>query len=69
MRKSNYPAGGVHRLVVNSQVLRGNLLGDPIERVVDVYLPAGSDGAGLRSSPTWSGSPPVARPTPTGQHS
>jgi S-formylglutathione hydrolase FrmB len=28
-------------------VLRGNLLGDPASRIVDVYVPAGSDGAGL----------------------
>src|ERR1700682_4662038 len=47
MRKSIQPAGSVHRLVVDSQVLRHNLLGDPTDRTVDVYVPAGSDGAGL----------------------
>ena len=47
MRKSNHPAGLVHRLTVDSQVLRDNRLGDPAERIVDVYVPAGSDGAGL----------------------
>jgi S-formylglutathione hydrolase FrmB len=47
MKKSNHPAGAVHQLVVESQLLRGALLGDPTDRRVDVYLPAGSDGAGL----------------------
>jgi S-formylglutathione hydrolase FrmB len=47
MRKSSHAAGAVHRLTVESQVLRGNLLGDPTGRMVDVYAPAGSDGAGL----------------------
>ncbi|MFI4934973.1 MAG: alpha/beta hydrolase [Caulobacterales bacterium] len=47
MRKSNHPAGNVHRIVVESQALRGNLLGDPADRIVDVYTPAGSDGEGL----------------------
>ena len=47
MRKSKYPEGVVQRLVVESQVLRSNLLGDPTDRRVDVYVPAGSDGAGL----------------------
>lgn len=47
MRKSKHPAGAVHQLTVESRVLRGNLLGDPSERRVDVYVPAGSDGSGL----------------------
>lgn len=47
MRKSPHPPGIVHRMVVESRVLRDNGLGDPAGRVVDVYLPAGSDGAGL----------------------
>ena len=47
MRKSDNPAGVVHRLTVASEVLRGNLLGDPTDRIVDVYVPAGRDGAGL----------------------
>ena len=34
-------------MVVQSQVLRSNMLGDPTDRVVDVYVPPGSDGAGL----------------------
>jgi S-formylglutathione hydrolase FrmB len=47
MRKSSHATGSVHRLVVASQLLRGNLLGDPTARIVDVYIPAGGDGAGL----------------------
>jgi len=47
MRKTNHPAGTVHRFVVQSEVLKGNLLGDPTDRVVDVYIPAGHDGGGL----------------------
>jgi S-formylglutathione hydrolase FrmB len=33
--------------MVESQILGANLLGDPATRRVDVYLPAGHDGAGL----------------------
>src|SRR5258708_37640056 len=47
MRTSPHPAGTVHRLAVESQVLRESLLGDPAERRVDVYVPAGCDGVGL----------------------
>ena len=47
MRKTKHAAGTVHRLVVESQALAGNMLGDPVERIVDVYVPAGHDGAGL----------------------
>ncbi|HEV2365462.1 MAG TPA: alpha/beta hydrolase-fold protein [Caulobacteraceae bacterium] len=47
MRKVEQPAGNVHRLAVESEVLRSNLLGDPARRLVDVYVPHGSDGAGL----------------------
>src|SRR5690606_31959747 len=40
-------AGGeVRRLTVESDALKGNLLGDPSTRRVDVYLPHGGDGAG-----------------------
>jgi enterochelin esterase-like enzyme len=41
------PQGTVRRLEVDSAALAGNLLGDPTRRVVDVYVPAGHDGAGL----------------------
>lgn len=41
------PRGIVHRLSLDSQVLKGNLLGDPTERIIDVYVPHGHDGRGL----------------------
>src|SRR3954468_12083519 len=41
------PAGTIHRLTVDSEVLKGNLLGDPTRRIVDVYVPNGHDGRGL----------------------
>ena len=48
MRKDHaVPRGTVHRLIVDSQVLKGNPLGDPTERIVDVYVPAGTRGDGL----------------------
>lgn len=48
MRKVNsIPRGTVHRLTVESQVLKGNLLGDSSDRLVDVYVPAGMKGEGL----------------------
>jgi S-formylglutathione hydrolase FrmB len=46
-RSTNIPVGKVHRLAIDSQVLAGNLLGDPTLRVIDVYVPAGQDGRGL----------------------
>src|SRR5580658_7004956 len=42
MIKGRFPKGTVKRLVVDSRVLRDNLLGDLPERVVDVYVPAGA---------------------------
>ena len=47
MRKFFGPAGSVTRIVVESTVLKGNILGDPTARAVDVYVPAGHDGRGL----------------------
>lgn len=41
------PAGTVHRLTVNSEVLAGNLVGAPTRRQVDVYIPHGHDGRDL----------------------
>ena len=41
------PRGQLHTLALESQLLRGNLLGDPAGREVVVYLPAGHDGKGL----------------------
>ncbi len=48
MRRSpSTPVGTVHHLAIDSQVLAGNLLGDPTLRAIDVYVPAGHDGRGL----------------------
>jgi hypothetical protein len=47
MRKFFGHIGSVHRVTIESQALKGNMLGDPASRVVDVYLPAGHDGQGL----------------------
>lgn len=41
------PEGEIHRLTIESAVLKGNLLGDPTRRRIDVYVPAGHDGQGL----------------------
>jgi S-formylglutathione hydrolase FrmB len=41
------PRGTVQTITIDSRALRDNLLGDPHERDVAVYLPAGSTGAGL----------------------
>jgi enterochelin esterase-like enzyme len=43
----NAPKGRTHTLVLESELLRSNLLGDPTTRDVPVYLPAGHDGSGL----------------------
>jgi S-formylglutathione hydrolase FrmB len=47
MRKFFGPAGSVNRLVIESELLKANILGDPTSRAVDVYVPAGHDGRGL----------------------
>jgi hypothetical protein len=48
MRKDHsIPAGTVHRLWIDSDVLKGNLLGDPSRRMIDVYVPHGHDGKDL----------------------
>jgi hypothetical protein len=47
MRRDASPRGTVHTLWRDSEVLKGNLLGDPSERRIDVYVPAGHDGRGL----------------------
>lgn len=47
MRKFFGPAGSVTRLIVESELLGSNILGDPTLRAVDVYVPAGHDGRGL----------------------
>ncbi len=45
--RATTPAGTVHRLTLDSKALKGNLLGDPTQRIIDVYVPHGHDGAGL----------------------
>lgn len=47
MRRTSHPAGQIHRLTIDSTVLKSNRLGDPTQRIVDVYVPHGHDGAGL----------------------
>src|ERR1700716_2843761 len=47
MRKFFGSMGSVARIIIESQVLKNNMLGDPSERAVDVYVPAGHDGQGL----------------------
>lgn len=48
MRKDHgFPRGTVHRLTLDSNVLKDNLLADPAERLIDVYVPAGTSGASL----------------------
>lgn len=47
MRRFSGPAGSITRVMVESKALKGNLLGDPPVRVVDLYVPAGHDGRGL----------------------
>jgi len=41
------PRGTIQTLVLDSTLLRGNLLGDPSVRDIGVYVPAGHDGKGL----------------------
>lgn len=40
-RNRNVPRGQVHRLGMTSKVLASNMLGDPVERELHVYTPAG----------------------------
>jgi len=46
-RDASTPAGTVHRLTIDSRVLRDNLLRDPTTRIIDVYIPAGTKPDGL----------------------
>jgi enterochelin esterase-like enzyme len=46
-RDLSAPAGTVHRLTFTSEVLAGNFLGDPVQRVIDVYVPAAQSGRAL----------------------
>jgi hypothetical protein len=47
MRKFFGSMGSVTRVIIESQALKINMLGDPSARAVDVYVPAGHDGQGL----------------------
>jgi len=48
MRRDHGVARGIiHRLMIESNVLKGNLLGDPTGRSIDVYVPAGTNGGEL----------------------
>jgi S-formylglutathione hydrolase FrmB len=44
MKRDAFPTGTVHTLTAASKVLGGNLLGDPVERRIDVYVPWGGGG-------------------------
>lgn len=44
-RNRDVPAGEVRRFTIESRVLAGNRLGDPTSRALQLYLPAGWDGA------------------------
>jgi len=46
-RDPSTPAGTVHRLWIDSEVLKSNMLGDPTRRIIDVYVPHGHDGREL----------------------
>jgi enterochelin esterase-like enzyme len=46
-RDLSAPAGTIHRRTVDSKILKTETLGDPTERLMDVYIPAGHDGHGL----------------------
>lgn len=41
------PRGEVHRLWLDSKVLASNMLGDPTNRIIDVYIPYNQTGRGL----------------------
>src|SRR6195256_1276116 len=47
MRKFFGSMGSVARIIIEGQVLKNNMLGDPSERAVDVYVPPGHEGQGL----------------------
>ena len=46
-KRHDTPKGSLHSLTVASPLLAANLLGDPAEREVIVYVPHGHDGKGL----------------------
>src|SRR6202158_2404185 len=46
-RDFSAPTGTVKRMTLESIALKDNFLGDPTERIIDVYVPAGHDGRAL----------------------
>ena len=46
-RASTTKKGTVRRLEINSALLAHNILGDPANRIIDVYVPYGESGRGL----------------------
>jgi len=46
-RDHSLPQGTIHRIQVQSEALKSNMLGDHTLRDVDAYVPKGHDGAGL----------------------
>jgi hypothetical protein len=57
MRKFFGPTGTIHRFVVESEALKGNILGDPTARAVHVYMstsPLDTTVTGCRCLSTWS---------------
>ena len=46
-RDRSASTGAVKRMTLESSALKDNFLGDPTERIIDVYIPAGHDGRGL----------------------
>ena len=47
IKNHDSPRGTIHRLSLESKVLKNNLLGDPTLRAIDVYVPHGHDGSKL----------------------
>lgn len=47
MRRQGLPKGTLHSITVSSEVLKSNMLGDPTEREVQVYVPHGQKAEGL----------------------
>jgi len=47
MKRDPSGGGDIHRLVLASKLLAGNLLNEPVQRRIDVYVPAGIKPAGL----------------------
>lgn len=46
-RHPDIPAGRIETRTISSRAIANNILGDPTERRVDIYVPAGHDGRDL----------------------